>query len=116
MLKCLKLNFMIYIPLRSPISMFDNARITKHYRVGRHIYIYKAVGSNQHIITDYDTSYYGSIDTNPHFIADGWNTIFLSSIRLTYNHTFMDIAVTAYSCFGVYCNIISMPYINTPPI
>ena len=116
MLKCLKLNFMIYIPLRSPISMFDNARITKHYRVGRHIYIYKAVGSNKNIITNSDATDNSCIDTNPYFIANGRNTFVLSSIRLTYNYSFMDIAVTAYSYFGVYCNIISMSYINTPPI
>lgn len=96
--------------------MLDNARIAEHYRVGRHIYIYIAVGSNKNIISNRDATYNSSIDTNPYLIANGRNTFVLSSIRLTYNHTFMDIAVTAYSCFGVYCNIISMPYINTPPI
>lgn len=32
MLKCLKLNFMIYIPLCRPIPMLDNARVAEHYR------------------------------------------------------------------------------------
>lgn len=106
---------MVYISLRCPIPMLDNARITEHNRVGRDIYIYIAIRSDQYIISDGNTTYNSSIDTYPYFIADGRNTLRLSSIRLPYNHTFMDIAVTSDLRFGVDCNIIGMTYINTPP-
>ena len=107
---------MIYIPLCRPIPMLDNARVAEHYRVGRHIYIYIAVGSNENIIANGDATDNSCIDTNPYLIANGRNAFVLSSIRLSYNYSFMDIAVTAYTCFGVDCNIIGMPKINPPPI
>ena len=106
---------MIYIPLCRPIPMLDNARVAEHYRVGRHIYIYIAVGSNENIIANGDATDNSCIDTNPYLIANGRNTFVLSSIRLTYNYSFMDITIAAYTCFWVDCNIIGMPQINTPP-
>ena len=96
--------------------MLYNARIAKHDRVGRYIYIHKTIWSNQHIISNGNTTYNGSIYTNPYLIANGRNTFVLSSIRLTYNHTFVDIAVTSDSCFWIDCNIIGMSYIDTPPL
>ena len=108
MLDFFKLNYIIYIPLCRPIPMLDNARVSEHYRVGRHIYIYIAVGSNENIIANGDATDNSCIDTNPYLIANGRNTFVLSSIRLTYNHTFVDIAVASDSCFWVDCNIIGM--------
>lgn len=88
--------------------MLDKARVAEHYRVGRHIYIYIAVGSNENIIANGDATDNSCIDTNPYLIANDRNTFVLSSIRLTYNDSFMDIAIAAYTCFGVDCNIIGM--------
>ena len=108
MLDFFKLNYIIYIPLCRPIPMLDNARVAEHYRVGRHIYIYIAVGSNENIIANGDATDNSCIDTNPYLIANGRNTFVLSSIRLTYNYSFMDITIAAYPCFGVDCDIIGM--------
>ena len=96
--------------------MLDNARVAEHDRMRRYIYIHITIGCNQHIITNGYPTYNSCIDTNPYFIANGRSTFILSSIRLTYNYSFMDITIAAYTCFGVDCNIIGMTEINTPPI
>ena len=105
MLKCLNSKFMIYIPLCRPILMLDNAGVTEHDRMRRYIYIHITIGCNQHIITNGYPTYNSCIDTNPYFIANGRSTFILSSIRLTYNYSFMDITIAAYTCFWVDCNI-----------
>ena len=95
--------------------MFDNTWISEYYRMRRDIYIYKTVGRYKNIISNYNPTYYSRINSNPYLIANGRNTFVLSSIRLTYNHTFVDIAVTSDSCFWIDCNIIGMSKIKTPP-
>ena len=107
---------MINIPLCSPISMLDNARIAKHDRMGRYIYVHKTIGSYQDIIPNRDATDNSRIDTNPYLVADGRNAFILPSIRLSYNHTFMNITIAPNLGFPIDGNVIGMTYINTPPI
>ena len=106
---------MINIPLCSPISMFDHTRIAEHDRMGRYIYVHKTIGSYQDIIPNRDATDNSRIDTNPYLVADGRNAFILPSIRLSYNHTFMNITIAPNLGFPIDGNVIGMTYINTPP-
>ena len=94
--------------------MLYNARISKHYGMGRNIYIYITIWSYKYIITNGHISYDSRIDTNPNSIAYNWTTFPRTSIRLSYNNTFMYVTITTYFSSTIDGYIICMTYINTP--
>ena len=95
--------------------MLYYAWIAEHNGMRGNVYIYKTIRCNHHIITNGYISYDSRIDTNPHSIANSWTTFMGASIRLSYNNTFVNIAIATYFCSTIDGDIIGMTYINTPP-
>lgn len=96
--------------------MLDDARIAKYHRMRGNIYIYITIWCYQHIIANGYISYDSRIDTYPNSIANCWTTFSRTSIRLSYNNTFMYITIATYLGSTIDGYIICMAYINTPPI
>lgn len=107
---------MIHIPLRSPIPMLDNARIAKYHGVRGHVYVYKTIGSYQHIVANGYFPHNGSVDANPHPVTDSGASLTNATISLSYYNTLVDVAVATYPRPAVDGDIIGMAYKNTPPI
>lgn len=106
---------MIHIPLRSPIPMLDNARIAKYHGVRGHVYVYKTIGSYQHIVANGYFPHNGSVDANPHPVTDSGASLANATISLSYYNTLVDVAVATYPRPAVDGDIIGMAYKNTPP-
>ena len=58
-------------------------------------------GADAGSIANGDATDNSCIDTNPYFIANGRNTFVLSSIRLTYNDSFMVLQLQPKRAFGL---------------
>lgn len=95
--------------------MLDNARISKHYGMGRNIYIYITIWSYKDIITNGYISYDSRINTNPNSIANCWTTFSRTPIRLSYNNTFVNVTIATYFSSTIDGYIICVTYINTSP-
>lgn len=83
--------------------------------MGRHIDIYITIWSNQHVITDGNTTDDSGVDSYPHLISNRRNPFVLTTIRLANDHAFMDIAVSPNARFWINRDVIGMTYIDTPP-
>lgn len=107
---------MINVPLCSIISVFNNARVSKHNRMRGYVAIHKTIGCNKHIVTYCDFSHNCRIDTYPNIIAYSWSTFQLTSVLLSNHNAFMQITIATDYCLRVDCNVISMTKISPPPI
>ena len=95
------------------LSMLNNARISKNYRMRRDITIYVTIGCNQHVIPNSYFSHNSTVDSYPNLIPYCWHPFPAASIFLPDCYSFMDIYVLSQHSFRINSYAIRMPDIKT---
>ena len=76
------------------------------------ITVYIAIWCNQHIVADGDFPNNGTIDPDPHIIADGRRPFPFSTVLLSDCNPFVYVHISAYLHIGIDCNAIRMPKVQ----
>ena len=86
---------MINIAICRPFFVFDNARISEHNAMTRHVAIHITVWGYQHIVTDGNLSDNRRIDTYPYAVANSGYALAAATVFLADGYPFVDITVFA---------------------
>ena len=84
---------MINVAISCPFLVFDNAWISEHNAMTRHIAIHITVWCYQHIITDGNLSDNRRIDTYPYAVVNSGYALAAATVFLADGHPFVDITV-----------------------
>jgi len=79
------------------IPVLYDTRVAEDNRMRGYIHIHKTVRGNQNIITYGHLSHYRGIYADPDPIPDDRSSSFGTTVRLTDNNAFVNIAITSYS-------------------